>query len=97
MQVGGIHATWIYSEFETDATVRHVADWVDPRSWHTWGPLFFRRMELLIAPPAPVDISPPPPGDQHWHGVFHEEVQLVQAGEHAAALQLLARPGGGGA
>ena len=57
---------------------RDVADWVDPRNWHTWGPLFFRRMDLLMSPPAPVDISPPPPGDQHWHGVFHEEVALVQ-------------------
>ena len=51
---------------------------MDPRNWHTWGPLFFRRMDLLMSPPAPVDISPPPPGDQHWHGVFHEEVALVQ-------------------
>jgi len=78
VRVGGIDATWIYSEFETDAPFRDVADWVDPRNWHTWGPLFFRRMDLLMSPPAPVDINPPPPGEQHWHGVFHEEVALVQ-------------------
>ena len=76
--VGAVGATWIFSEFETDASFGDVADWVDPRTWHTWGPLFFRRMDLLAAPPAPVDISPPPAGDQHWHGVFHEEVRLVE-------------------
>jgi hypothetical protein len=76
VQVGGIDATWVYAEFETDADFAGVADWVDPRNWHHWGPLFFRRMDLLAAPPAPATISPPPTGDQHWHGVFHEEVRL---------------------
>jgi hypothetical protein len=77
VQVGGIGATWVFAEFETDAPFAGVADWVDPRNWHRWGPLFFRRMDLLASPPAPVSISPPPAGDQHWHGVFHEEVRLV--------------------
>ena len=77
VKVDGIDATWVFSEFETDAAFADVADWVDPRTWHTWGPLFFKRMDLLASPPAPVDISPPPQGDPHWHGVFHEEVRLV--------------------
>jgi hypothetical protein len=78
VKVGALRATWVYSEFETDAPFGHVADWVDPRNWAKWGPLFFRRMDLLLAPPAPIDISPPPPGTPHWHGVFHEEVRLVR-------------------
>lgn len=78
VKVGDIQATWVYSEFMTDAPFAGVADWVDPRTWSTWGHLFFRRMDLLLSPPAPVDITPPPPGDQHWQGVFHEEVRLVR-------------------
>ncbi|TFV86973.1 hypothetical protein [Blastococcus sp. CT_GayMR16] len=78
VKIGGVRATWVFSEFETDAPFEHVADWVDPRNWSRWGPAFFRRMELLLSPPAPIDISPPPAADQHWHGVFHEEVRLVK-------------------
>ena len=78
VKVGGVRATWVYSEFVTHAPFAGVADWVDPRQWSTWGYLFFRRMDLLLSPPAPVNINPPPAGDQHWHGVFHEEVRLVR-------------------
>jgi hypothetical protein len=79
--VGGLKATWVFSEFETDAPFDGIADWVDPRNWPARGPLLFKRMDLVGAP-RPVDITGPgdagPLGDQHWHGVFHEEVQLVK-------------------
>jgi hypothetical protein len=97
VKVGGVPATWVYSELETDASFAHVADWVDPRNWSRWGPAFFRKMELQFAPPAPLTIDPPPPGDPHWHGVFLEQVRLVRLvntalrcsywrGEKAAAM-----------
>jgi hypothetical protein len=76
--VEGIPATWIFSEFETDATLADVADWLDPRNWDEWGYLFFRRMELLAAPPAPIALKPPPDGSDHWQGVFYEEVRLFE-------------------
>jgi hypothetical protein len=80
VKVGGLNATWIFSEFETDAPFDGVADWVDPRNWPERGPLLFKRMDIVGAA-GPVDINQPgairPPGDEHWHGVFHEEVQLV--------------------
>jgi hypothetical protein len=75
VQVGGLAGTWIFSEFETDATFESVAEWVDPRNWPERGPMLFKRMDIVGAA-APVDI--PPERDGHWHGVFHEEVQLVQ-------------------
>jgi hypothetical protein len=78
---GALHATWIFSEFETDAPFDGVAAWVDPRNWPARGPLLFKRMDIVGAD-RPVDINRPgevnPLGDEHWHAVFHEEVQLVK-------------------
>jgi hypothetical protein len=75
VDVSGLRATWVYSELETDAPFERVADWVDPRSWPERGPLMFKHM-------APVDGGEPVPidslGTEHWHSVFHEEVQLVR-------------------
>ncbi|GGK75112.1 hypothetical protein [Ornithinimicrobium pekingense] len=77
VDVGGLRATWVYSEFETDAAFADVADWVDPRSWPRRGPMLFKGMEV-VGSQAPVDLPAPPRGDEHWHGIFHEEVQLVR-------------------
>ena len=75
--VDGIEANWIYSEFLTDAPLARIADFLDPRRWPDLGPLFFKRMEL-VGSVQPLPLTPPPPGDPHWHGVFLEEVQLVR-------------------
>ncbi len=75
VQTGGLSATWIFSEFETDAPFDKVAEWVDPRNWPRRGPLLFKAMDL-VGVEQPVGLGPP--GDIHWHGVFREEVQLVQ-------------------
>lgn len=81
VKVGGLRATWVFSEFETDAPFDRVRDWVDPRNWPERGPLLFKRMEI-VGSAGPINIHPPsdvrPLGDEHWHGVFHEEVQLVK-------------------
>jgi hypothetical protein len=74
VEVGGVTGTWIFSEFETDAPFDHVAAWVDPRNWPERGPMLFKRMDL-VGGRSPVDISAL--GDDHWHGIFHEEVQLM--------------------
>ncbi len=77
VQVDGIEANWIYSEFETDAPFQGIADGFDPHHWPNLGPMFFKRMEL-VGSAAPLPLQPPPEGDPHWHGVFLEEVQLVR-------------------
>ena len=74
--VNGIPATWIYAEFETDADFRDLAGWVDPHKWSSWGPSFFTKMEFLGQPDPAVLATPP--GDDHWHGVFYEQVQLLR-------------------
>lgn len=75
VKVNGLRATWIYSEFDTDAPFAQVAAWVDPRNWPDRGPLMFKRMDIVGAA-EPVNITAL--SDDHWHGVFHEEVQLVR-------------------
>ncbi len=73
VKVGGLNATWVFSEFETDAPFDRVTDWVDPRNWPERGPLLFKRMDIVGAA-GPTDINRPgdvrPLGDEHWHGVF---------------------------
>jgi hypothetical protein len=73
--VGGLRGTWVYSELETDAPFAQVADWVDPRSWPQRGPMMFKGMSV-VGGNDPVRIGAL--GTEHWHGVFHEEVQLVR-------------------
>ncbi len=75
VRTDGLLATWVFSEFETDAPFAGVADWIDPRSWPERSPMMFKRMDLVGAQ-GPVEIAAL--GDHHWHGVFHEEVQLVK-------------------
>ena len=38
-------ATWIYSEFDTNAPFAGLAGWVDPRNWRERSPLLFKTME----------------------------------------------------
>ena len=76
VRVNGIDATWIYAEFETDADFRDLASWVDPHKWSSWGPSFFTKMDF-VGEPDPAVLATPP-GDDHWHGVFHEQVQLLR-------------------
>ncbi|WP_353507702.1 hypothetical protein [Intrasporangium sp.] len=75
VEVGGLEATSIYAEFHTNAPFETVAEWIDPRSWPRRGPMLFKRMTVVDAA-EPVALGPP--GSPHWHGVFHEEVQLLQ-------------------
>lgn len=79
VKVGGLAGTWVFSEFETDAPYQNAVGWVDPRNWPERGPALFKRMQL-VGSGEPVTITPTitPTLDGHWHGVFHEEVQLVQ-------------------
>jgi hypothetical protein len=75
VDVNGLDATWVYSEFDTDAPFESVADWVDPRSWPKRGPMLFKGMSL-VGSNEPITLGGL--GSDHWHGVFHEEVQLVR-------------------
>jgi hypothetical protein len=73
VKVGGRDAISIFSEFETDADFEDIAEWVNPENWSHWGPLFFKQMAPI---PATGIVKLGRPGDEHWHGIFHEEVRL---------------------
>lgn len=75
IEVGPLPGTWIFSEFETDASFEDVAEWVNPHNWPERGPMMFKSMKPVGGEPTSI------PGVEagiHWHGVFHEEVQLVE-------------------
>jgi hypothetical protein len=74
VEVGGLNATWIFSEFETDAPFDQVVGWVDPRSWPQRGPMLFKRMDI-VGGQGPVGIGQL--SNDHWHAVFHEQVQII--------------------
>jgi len=74
VKVGGKPATWIFSEFETDAAFENLASWVDPNNWPVRSPMLFKRMDLIQG--TATDLAGLE-GEQHWHGEFLEEVQLV--------------------
>ena len=73
VKVGDLTGTWIYSEFDTDAPFESVSEWVDPRNWPRLAPFMFKGMKVVGAR-RPLAIAEQ--GTDHWHGVFHEEVQL---------------------
>ena len=75
VSVGSLTATWVFSEFETDAPFENIVGWIDPHSWPQRGPMMFKHMDVVGGmAPTPIDSL----SNDHWHGVFHEEVQLVR-------------------
>ena len=73
--VGALKATWVFSEFETDAPFENVVGWIDPHKWPQRGPTLFKHMDVVGGMPAtPIGGL----SNDHWHGVFHEEVQIVR-------------------
>lgn len=75
IEVGPLPGTWIFSEFETDASFADVAEWVNPHNWPKRGPMMFKSMTPVGGDPTSI---PGVEDGTHWHGVFHEEVQLVE-------------------
>jgi hypothetical protein len=73
--VGSLAATWVFSEFETDAPFDNVVGWIDPHNWPQRGTMMFKHMDVVggMAPTPIKTLS-----DDHWHGVFHEQVQIVR-------------------
>ena len=73
--VGTLRATWVFSEFETNAAFDDVVGWIDPRNWPKRGPTMFKGMSIVGGvDPTPINTL----SNDHWHGVFHEQVQIVR-------------------
>lgn len=76
VDVEGKRATWIFSEFETDASFASIAAWVKPDNWPVRGPMLFKSMKPVDGVPT-TDIG----GldlDAHWHNLYMERVHLIE-------------------
>lgn len=68
--VNGKRSSWIYSEFDTDASLDAVIEWMQPVNWPTHSPLLFKGMEQTV-PPTSI-----PGGPDNWHATYIEAVSL---------------------
>ncbi|MGZ4736566.1 MAG: hypothetical protein ACXVKA_13415 [Acidimicrobiia bacterium] len=70
--VDGHQAVWIYSEFETDRSLKDLVAWLTPDNWPSWGGEMFKEMRPVTAR---TDI--PTPGGRQWHASYLEVVSLA--------------------
>ena len=72
VDVEGKQAVWIFTEFETDESLKALRDWLIPTNWPKWGPEMFKDMKPLDS----LDLRPTP-GDQHQiHSKYLEVVEI---------------------
>ncbi len=70
--VDGHQAVWIYSEFETDRSLKDLVGWLTPDNWPSWGGNMFKEMRPVTA-----RIDVPTPGGRQWHANYLEVVSLA--------------------
>ena len=58
VDVEGHQAVWIFTEFETDESLKNLRDWMIPENWPNWGGEMFKEMR----PIGSVDLRP----DRWW-------------------------------
>ena len=56
VDVEGKQAVWIFTEFETDESLKTLRDWLIPDNWPDWGGEMFKEMR----PIGSVDLRPTP-------------------------------------
>lgn len=76
VEVDGKDAVWLFSEFETDAPFKTVAEWVNPENWPKRSPMVFKSMKPTGG--AVQQLPSPAAGGESWHGNFEEIVQLAK-------------------
>lgn len=76
VDVEGKQAVWLFSEFETDAPFKTVAEWVDPHNWPVRSPMVFKSMTPLAG--GLEQLPAIKGGGTAWHADFEEVVQLAK-------------------
>lgn len=69
--VEGKQAAWIFAEFQSSATIDELNAWLDPESWHRWGPEMFESVTLIGDRPTVQDQN-----GKRWHGKYMEVVSI---------------------
>ena len=72
VDVSGVPAVWIFSEFETDESLDVLRDWLEPDNWPSWGGEMFKEMR----PTGPVTQSGVLPGVEQTHANYLEVVEI---------------------
>jgi hypothetical protein len=72
VDVEGKQAVWIFTEFETDETLKKLRDWMIPDDWPRWGPEMFKEMRPIDS----VDVRPSKSNAEQTHSRYLEVVEI---------------------
>ena len=72
VDVEGKQAVWIFTEFETDESLKNLRDWMIPENWPDWDGGMFIEMR----PIGSVDVRPSKSNAQQTHSRYLEVVEI---------------------
>ena len=81
VDVEGKQAVWIFTEFETDESLKNLRDWLIPENWPDWGGEMFKEMR----PIGSVDVRPSKSNAQQTHSRY---LEVVEIGGHRLETEL---------
>ena len=81
VDVEGKQAVWIFTEFETDESLKNLRDWLIPENWPKWGGEMFKEMR----PIGSVDVRPSKSNAQQTHSRY---LEVVEIGGHRLETEL---------
>ena len=81
VDVEGKQAVWIFTEFETDESLKTLRDWLIPDHWPEWGGEMFKEMK----PIGSLDLRPTPGGAHQIHSNY---LEVVEIGGHRLETEL---------
>jgi hypothetical protein len=82
VDVEGKQAVWIFTEFETDESLKTLRDWLIPNHWPEWGSEMFKEMK----PVSSLELRPTP-GNEHQ--IQSKYLEVVEIGGHRLETELL--------
>lgn len=70
VDIEGKQAAWVFSEFQSERSVKQLTAWLEPEDWPRWGGQMFKSVQLLKRTEVRT-----PDGEQ-WHGKILEDVSI---------------------
>lgn len=81
VDVEGRQAVWIFTEFETDESLKTLRDWLIPDHWPAWGGEMFKEMRPLGS----LDLQSSRGGAKQTHSNY---LEVVEIGGHRLETEL---------